>query len=170
MKKLLLILSLVVLTSTAANASENVQRYGSDNFVPPPPVSKQEMAQREKRFEQRLGLTEEQKVQARNMREQGFEKMKPVIDTLKAREREADMVKNSKLAPNVQEEKLNSINNDIDNLRRQAHEIKRENMKNFESILTNDQKKILKEMKQEGRQKYHKNCPRKNINKCKENM
>lgn len=154
MKKFLVLLSVIVLTSACSNAA-------CDNFngTPKPKMTKEECVQREKMFEQRLGLTEEQKIQAKEVREKGFEKIKPVIDTLRAREREAEMVKLSKLAPEAQEEKLKSINSDISNLRKQAHEIKHENMKEFESILTQEQRKTLKEMKQEGREKYRSQHP-----------
>jgi hypothetical protein len=44
-------------------------------------------------------------------------------------------------------------------LEKKAHDIRKANMKEFESILTRNQKKILKQMKSEGRKKYHANHP-----------
>jgi len=51
------------------------------------------------------------------------------------------------------------INKDISSLEKQAHEIRKNNMSQFEAILTPSQKKTLKEMKQEGRKKYRENHP-----------
>ena len=50
----------------------------------------------------------------------------------------------------------------IQELEKQANSIRKQNMKDFESILTRDQKKILKQMKKEGRQRFEerkKLCP-----------
>ena len=44
-------------------------------------------------------------------------------------------------------------------LEKKAHDIKKANMKEFESILTKEQRKILKEMKKEGRKRYQQNHP-----------
>ena len=159
MKKVLTILCILVLTTTCANAADR-QFPKRHHIMPPPPkeMSQQEHKQREQAFEQRLGLTDAQKQQAKSLREAGFEKIKPVFDTLKAREQELLTVKQSSLSDDEKQAKIDSLKNDIHNLRKQAHEIKRENMKEFENLLTPEQKKILKEMKQEGRAKCHARC------------
>ena len=152
MKKILTILGVIFLISTEVSAAECFKGPCGN---PPPPPTKQEMAQREKAFEQRLGLSEEQKAQAKLLRKQGFEKIKPVIDKLKARENEFEMVKGSTLAQEEKDTKLNTLKEDIIGLKKQAHDIRKENMKEFESILTPEQKKIFKEMKQEGKRNFH---------------
>ena len=80
--------------------------------------------------------------------------MKPIMDKIKDKRKEAEMVKMSRIAGWVQEERLNAIDKDIRNLEKKANVIRKKNMKEFESILTKDQKKILEEMKKEGRQKF----------------
>ena len=105
-------------------------------------------------FEKRLGLTETQKIQAREIRLKGHEKLKPVLEEINNKKQEAKMVKLSRIAVRVQEEKLAVLDKEIASLERKANEIRKANMKEFESILTRDQKKILKQMKKEGRQRY----------------
>ena len=77
------------------------------------------------------------------------------------------MVKMSRIAGWVQEERLNALDKDIKNLEKKANAIRKKNMKEFESILTKDQKKILEEMKKEGRQNFEQGqkpspCPENN--------
>ncbi len=154
MKKVLILMLAVYLSSFSVQASEAKRPKMPPH---PPHITGEEMAQKEAAFEKRLGLTDEQKQQAKELRMQGHEKIKPVIEKIKAREQEAQLVKNSKLAPAAQEEKLHSIYSDIKSLRKEAHDIRVENMKNFEDILNAEQKKTLKEMRQEGKREYNKN-------------
>ena len=55
----------------------------------------------------------------------------------------------------MQEEKLAVIDKELKVLEKQANDIRKSNMREFESILTRQQKRTLKEMKKEGRRKYH---------------
>ena len=155
MKKILVLLLAVYLSSVTVQAkiSEDTMKNRSPM---PPRMTEQERAQRESAFEQRLGLTEEQKQKSKELRLEGRDKIKPVIEKMKSREAEIEMVKKSKLSQQEQENKLNSLNADLKTLRKQAHDIRVENMKSFEEILTPEQKQTLKEMKQEGRQEFNK--------------
>ena len=76
------------------------------------------------------------------------------MEEIKAKKQEAKMVKMSRIAVQVQEERLAAIDADLKKLEKKAHDIRKSNMKEFESILTREQKKILKQMKKEGRKKY----------------
>ena len=155
MKKILVLLLALYLTSATVQAKipENCMK----NRPPmPPQMTQQERAQHEKAFEQRLGLTEEQKQKSKELRFEGRKKIKPVIDKIKSREQEIELVKRSNLTPQEQEIKLNSLNADLKTLHKQAHDIRIENMKSFEEILTQEQRQILKEMKQEGRHEFKK--------------
>ena len=105
-------------------------------------------------FKRRLGLTEAQKVKARELRMQGHAKLKPVLDEINNKKQEAKMVKLSRIAVWAQEEELAKLDKEIAALEKKANEIRKANMKEFESILTKDQRKILKQMKKEGRQRY----------------
>jgi Spy/CpxP family protein refolding chaperone len=66
------------------------------------------------------------------------------------------MVRNSKLSVEAQEEKLTAIDKDLAGLKKEAQQIRKQNMKDFESILTKEQKKTLKNMKKEGRKNFDK--------------
>ena len=143
MKKILVLLLAVYLSSVTVQAK--IPEDTMKNRPPMPPrMTEQERAQRESAFEQRLGLTEEQKQKSKELRLEGRDKIKPVIEKMKSREAEIEMVKKSKLSQQEQENKLNSLNADLKSLRKQAHDIRVENMKSFEEILTPEQKQTLK--------------------------
>ena len=154
MKKILVLLFAVFLSSSLVQA-----KIPEDNMKKPPMpprMTEQERVQKEKAFEQRLGLTEEQIQKSKELRLEGREKIKPVIDKIKSRQQEVEMVKKSNLSEQEKSEKINSLSSDIKVLHKQAHDIRIENMKSFEEILTIEQRKTLKEMKQEGRQEFNK--------------
>ena len=154
MKKILVLLFAVFLSATLVQAK--IPEDNMKNRPMPPRMTEQERMQREKAFEQRLGLTEEQIQKSKTLRLEGMEKIKPVIDKIKSREQEVDLVKKSNLSEEERAAKLNSLNSDLRTLHKQAHDIRIENMKSFEEILTTEQRKTLKEMKQEGRQEFNK--------------
>ena len=155
MKKTLVLLLAVMLSSTLAQAKVSEENVKNPSF-PQAQVNRAERIQRGQAFEQRLGLTEEQKQQAKALRIKGREQIKPIIDEIKAKESARELVSKSNLDKKTQEEKLKVLNADLKSLRKQVHEVKKANMKEFENILTDEQKKILKEMKQEGKQKFNK--------------
>lgn len=154
MKKIFVLLTATILSLSNVFANEAVKQ---------PELQKQAQinlrAQRENAFEKRLGLTEEQKIKAKEIRIRGHEKMKPVMEEIKAKKQEAKMVKMSRIAVQVQEERLAVIDAELKVLEKKAHDIRKSNMKEFESILTRDQRKILKQMKKEGRKRYQSNHP-----------
>ena len=142
--------------STNEKAIETAAPKTNEGIKNPP--SREEMMKikkaREAAFEQKLGLTEEQKVKAKEIRIKGHQQMKPVIEQIRMKKKEAEMVKLSRIATWAQEEKLAALDKEIQALEKQANEIRKQNMKDFESILTRDQKKILKQIKKEGRQRF----------------
>ena len=152
MKKILILTAVLMISFLSVEANGNIK---------PQNLSPQKMAeikvQREKAFEKRLGLTEEQKVKAKEIRIKGHETIKPVIEEIQAKKQEAKMVKMSRIAVQVQEERLIAIDNELKVLEKKAHDIRKANMKEFESILTREQKKVLKQMKKEGRKNYQTN-------------
>jgi len=163
MKKTIILLSILFIAMNTSIAA-NIQNPNNDRPIPPPRLTKEEMAKREAAFEQRLGLTEKQKQQAKELRIKGHEQMKPIMDNLITKKHEIHKLKQT----NTDAEKLNQLNTEIQDLEKNANEIRKNNMKDFEAILTPEQKKILKEMKQEGRKKYqeaHRNTPAFNQNK-----
>ena len=170
MKKLAVLLCALTLISSAAIAEETTVAPAAEQKAPavnegiknPDNVktrpSKEEMMKirkaREAAFEKKLGLTDEQKAKAKEIRLNGHKQMKPVIEQIIAKKKEAEMVKMSRIATWAQEEKLAVIDKEIADLEKQANEIRKQNMKQFESILTRDQRKILKQMKKEGRERF----------------
>ena len=156
MKKLVILACTLCLMSTAVFAGEEFKQPDYKN-----PPSREEMIKmrkaREAAFEQKLGLTEAQKAKAKEIRKKGHKEMKPIMDKIKDRRKEAEMVKMSRIA--------GWVHKDIRNLEKKANVIRKKNMKEFESILTKDQKKILENMKKEGRQKFEagqRPCPEEN--------
>jgi len=112
------------------------------------------------KFEKRLKLTDTQKEQARLIREKGHQAMKPIMDKMRDTRAEMNAVRLSKLAPQAQEEKLGQLRKELRELKKQAHELRMKNMKEFESILTKKQLKELQKMKNEGRKAFEKNHKR----------
>ena len=121
---------------------------------PPPPCPKAQKAKSD--FEKRMKLTDEQKQKAKELRMKGHEQMEPIIAKIKELKQEKEMVIRSRMAVEMQKEKIAEIDAQIKDLKKQAHELRMQNMKEFESILTDKQKKELQKMKKEGRKKFEK--------------
>lgn len=162
MKKLAILASALCVFATSGMAV-NAAPVAPDNHQPQQMSREEMMKQRkahEAAFEQKLGLTEAQKAKAKKLRIEGHKKMRPVIEEIKSKKQEAEAIKRSKMAIRMQEEELAKIDTDLKVLEKKAHKIRQQNMKDFESILTKDQKKILNQMKEEGRKNFEKgNCP-----------
>ena len=161
MKKLLIMTCAICFLAGGVNAATNEGIQGNldnkpqfERKMPNPEQMKQMRKAHDAAFEQKLGLTEVQKLKARELRKNGHEKMKPVMEQIKVKKQEAEKIRNSKLTVQAQEEQLTVIDKDLAVLQKQANEIRKQNMKDFEAILTKDQKKTLKNMKKEGRKNF----------------
>ena len=108
------------------------------------------------KFEKRLKLTDEQKAQAKAIHQKGFEEMKPIMDKIKLKREEIAAISRTKLMPEDQAAKIAEVRKEIRTLKRQAHDIRVKNMREFESILTKKQLKEFEKMKAEGRKKFDK--------------
>ena len=98
------------------------------------------------------------KTKAEQIRKDGFEKMKPVMDQIKAKKDEIRTIReNGALTQAEAKAKIDVLHKDIMDLKAQAKEIRKQNMQEFEAILTDKQKKTLEKMKQEGRKEFAKN-------------
>lgn len=172
MKKTLIIASLLAFSMTTVLAAEtpvteDVKAPAAQTEVQPtkPVLTQEQIKKREmkrEQFEKRLKLTEEQKVKIKELQQNGREQMKPIIEQIKAKYQEAEAVKRSRMAVEMQQEKLAEIQKDIQALKKQAHDLRMQNMKDFEAVLTKKQQKELKKMKEEGRKRFekeHKNRP-----------
>lgn len=151
-------------TQTALPEKPALPQDRAELDAPPPPPCPKAKAD----FEKRLKLTDEQKELAKQIRMKGHEEIKPIMDKIRELKLEKEAVLRSRMATAMQQEKIAEINGKIKELKKQAHELKLKNMKEFEAILTDKQKKELKKMKEEGRKKFEKakkkckktcNCP-----------
>lgn len=155
MKKILVAIFIFCLGISYVNAAEQVSAKQLEVAQKIANIK----AQREAAFERRLNLTEVQKLKAREIRRTGHEKLTPIFEEIKSKKQEAEMIRRSRMAVQMQEEKLTVIDAELKVLEKKANDIRRANMKEFESILTRQQKKALKQMKKEGRQRYHATHP-----------
>lgn len=176
MKKLAILCTTLCVFATSVNAVEANKPMPISETNKKPAIEKPQFPKehkqkfkknREEAFEQKLGLTEVQKLKARQLREQSHANLAPVMQQIKDKKQEAEMIRRSRMAVQMQEEKLAVIDKELATLEKQAKEIRKKNMKDFESILTREQRKTLKNMKKEGRKRFeanHKkpclpNCP-----------
>lgn len=145
-------------TVTTQNQGQHQVRPDRPDFKMPPKGP--DFKKRNEEFEKRLNLSDKQKAQAEALRKQGFEKMKPVMEKLKQKHDEIASLKDKTDDASVQ--KREQLRKEIGALKREAHEQRMQNMKDFESILTKKQQKELIKLKEEGRKKFekeHKNRP-----------
>ncbi|MCQ2789088.1 MAG: Spy/CpxP family protein refolding chaperone [bacterium] len=154
MKKILFVICLLFATSSVSFAAtqapakpENVPPVKQQNFKKP--------AQRPS-LDKVLNLTEEQKVKAKEIRMQGHKEMKPLIDELRSKQEQKRMLMQNKNAGVKEVQKLEKINKEIVNLKKQIREIRIKNNKQFEEILTEEQKVKFNELKKEGRKNFAK--------------
>ena len=164
MKKSLIIAGLaasVLLTSSMDNAAVSQSVPSNDRQ---PAIEKQFPQKYDKKFDkkqrpsidERLKLTEEQKKQAHEIRMQGHEQIKPVFEKIKAKKAEIkEIAENTKLSDEQKTKKIDALEVDILKLKQEARKIRMQNTKDFEAILTPEQKAEFNKMKQEGR-KMHK--------------
>lgn len=119
-----------------------------------PRPSKAEMEAKKAEFEKRLNLTEKQKKQIEANRKKDHEKVKPIFDQMRDKKHELRRIeRDSSISQKDKARKINKLNSEIKVLNEKADKYRQENMKNFESVLTDDQKiefmKIKEEQKQE---------------------
>ena len=163
-KSLVMAALLVFATATTAFASDfkppcncgkpncNCPKQAPCNCQKPPKGP--DFAKRNAEFEKRLKLTNEQKAKAEAIRKKGFEQMQPLMTKLKEKRGEIEGIKQSKLLERDKQAQIEQLQKEIGALKRGMHELRMQNMKEFESILTSKQLKELKKMKEEGRKKF----------------
>ena len=136
MKKVLILTCALCVITGASYANEPMKKpdfakkCAVTKQVPPNPEQMKNIKKaHEAAFEQKLGLTEVQKLKARELRKTGHEKIKPVISDIKAKKQEAEAIRQSKLSIQEQEAQLTVIDKDINELQKQAQKIRKQNMK-----------------------------------------
>ena len=112
--------------------------------------SKAEMEAKKAEFEKRLKLTDKQKKQIDAQKKTDIEKIKPIIDEMHKKRHEFKTVTEDKtLSKEAKDKKLNEIRENLKTLGTQADYLRKENMANFENILTEKQKKEFSKIKEE---------------------
>ena len=173
MKKALILASVLAFTMTSSVFAETVQAttvttpnvqttttQEADKTPSCDKPKKQECSkQKPKRvseFEKRLNLSEEQIQKAKEIRMKGHKELKPLFEQMKQKRDEIEAVKRSRMAVEMQQEKIDALKGEIRELHKKIHDIRIANMKEFESILTKKQLKELNKMKKEGRKQFEK--------------
>lgn len=127
-------------------------------FPPPPPAGadvKRHRPPSPEEFEKRLNLTDEQKALAKQQRDASIEKIKPILGEIKTKKAQISEIEGKTLmTKRTKDARIAKLRNEIRELRKQAHEIRKENMKAFEATLTEEQQKELQKMKEEGRKRF----------------
>lgn len=179
MKKYLLVAAMAVSTLLSANSmsfAENIEMKKSptiqkialfpDGKQAPhefnkkrihTPPSKEEMAEKKAEFEKRLNLTEEQKQQIAENKKQDIEKMKPVFEEMKAKRHAMRAVDfDATLSTEQKQAKKEELKSEMKTLKETADNYRAENMKKFESILDDKQKKEFKKIQEEQKKEMEK--------------
>lgn len=113
------------------------------------------MEKRVEEFNKTLGLTDEQVAKAKEIRAQGHNKMKPLMEKKKAKFQEMRTLEaNSSMSVKAQDKKAEALRNDMRKIDQQMRQIRRDNEKEFEAILTPEQKIKLEQIKEEGRKHF----------------
>ena len=92
---------------------------------------------------------------------EGQKEIRPLFEQLKTKQEQKRALLNSQITKKEQIEMIDTLNQDIYKLKREIREVRVKNMKEFESILTDQQKKTLDKIKMDSRKefkKHHKNC------------
>jgi len=116
--------------------------------------SKAEMDAKKAEFEKRLNLTETQKKKIETQKAKDREKIKPIMDKMRANHEEMRKIKfDPTLSQKDKEKKITKLQKERNSLKQKADKCRKDNMKSFESILTSSQKaefaKIKSEQKKE---------------------
>lgn len=176
MKKTLIAAGIV----TAAILSTSVS-YAEPQFPPqrpcdcpcarpmPPHFEGQRPPQMERpNIEERLNLTEEQKQKAHEIRMNGQEKMKHIFAKMQAKKQEIKQVADSNLSQAKKDKKIAQLKEELQTIKNEAKTIRTENRKEFEAILTTEQKAEFEKIKQEGKdrvKRYHEEAKNQPCNK-----
>ena len=121
------------------------------------PPSKAEMEAKKAEFEKRLNLTEKQKEQIEKNKQKDREKMKPIFEKMKENKEAIRNIHHDKtLSREDKVVKSAEYEKNLIDLKVKANELRKENMKNFENILTDEQKVEFAKIKDEQQKEMEK--------------
>lgn len=121
------------------------------------PVMHEDMELKKAEFEYRLKLTDEQKKQIELNKQKDIENIKPIMQRIKIKSDEFRKIdENKSLTPDEKMKKKHQLRMEIKSLKMQADNCRKENMKNFETLLTDKQKKEFQKIKSEQKKEMEK--------------
>lgn len=124
---------------------------------PTPEQMKAMMEKRVEEFNKALGLSDEQIVKAKEIRTKGHEKMKPLIEKKKAKIAEIRTVMDDdNMTVKVQDSKIEKLRSELKPIDQDIRQLRRDNEKEFVSILTPEQKVKYAQIKEEGKKHFRK--------------
>lgn len=113
------------------------------------------MEKRVEEFNKTLGLTDEQIAKAKEIRTEGHNKMKPLMEKKKAKfDQMRALEANSSMSVKAQDKKMETLRSDLHKIDQEMRQIRRDNEKEFEAILTPEQKVKYEQIKEEGRKHF----------------
>ncbi len=122
---------------------------------PTPEEMKARMEKRVEEFNKTLGLTDEQVAKAKEIRTEGHSKMKPLMEKKRAKFQEMRALEtNSSMSVKAQDKKMETLRSDMRKIDQEMRQIRRDNEKEFEAILTPEQKVKYEQIKEEGRKHF----------------
>ena len=150
--------------ATLDDKAQAVMQEKRGHFAPPSKhkfkhqgPSKAELEAKRVEFEKRLNLTEEQKLKIEANKQKDKEKMKPLFEEMKAKRGELRSIRLNPALSDLEKSKKSAvIEKDLIDLRVKADELRSNNMKNFENILTKEQKVEFAKIKEEQKKEMEK--------------
>lgn len=110
-------------------------------------------------MDEKLKLTDEQKAKAKEQRMQSREQMRPIMEAIRTKQEQKALIKKSTdITTEAKLEQIEKLNSQINDLHKQAHDLRLKNERDFESILTSKQKKELDKIKSEAKNNAQKNA------------
>lgn len=120
-----------------------------------PEQRKAMMEKRIEEFNKALGLSDEQIAKAKEIRTNGHNKMKPLMEKKKAKMDEIRAVMaDDNLTVKAQDKKIETLRADLKGIDQDLRQLRRDNEKEFQAILTDEQKAKYAQIKEEGRKHF----------------
>ncbi len=120
-----------------------------------PEQKKAMMEKRVEEFNKALGLSDAQITKAKEIRTKGHAKMKPLIEKKKAKMDEIRAVMaDDNMTVKVQDKKIETLRNELKVIDQDIRQARRDNEKEFVSILTDEQKTKYAQIKEDGRKHF----------------
>lgn len=139
--KFLMILGLMSAISLGAFAAPDSKNCKDDKSFCSPVFNKtkEDYMSKKRSLEDDLKLTQKQRTQLKAIRVEKARELEPLRKQMEAKRQEIKMIKLSRIAPRMQEEKIMQVEKDIATINKKILSVKQAKQKEFEKILTKDQ-------------------------------